>query len=466
MTGNTLFEQAVVHIDRQEMDLAASCLVGHLNTAFHDDRALMMLGAVLQQKGQHGLSAALTHRAIDIRRATTGKPYPEALGNLAAAFKAENKLGPAEELWNLALEVEEIPHERAKILSNLSGCHINEGRPERAIAYLDEALSIRPDLLSAQYNRGLAHLEAGNWRQGWIDYHAGFASGDRRTRRYRDIPEWDGSPGQRVIVWGEQGVGDEILFSSCLPDLIAVSKRVIFDCHPRLVETFRRSFPGIEVHGTRKIQGELDWLDEVEADATVCLSSLPMYFRNRDEEFPGKPFLKAGEGPWKEGHLPLPLRPPRIGIAWAGGTKKTRQDLRSVPLDAWLPVLRSLVGADFYSLQYTASAAREVCELEEASGIRVKHYPGWVECRDYDRTISFAASMDLVITCCTAIHHAANAVGTKTWTLVPSKPAWRYGVKGELWYRQTNTFFRQEPGESWETVMERAANALKEEFSA
>jgi tetratricopeptide (TPR) repeat protein len=461
MTGNTLFEQAVVHIDRQEMDLAASCLVGHLNTAFHDDRALMMLGAVLLQKGQHGLSAALTHRAIDIRRATMGKPYPEALGNLAAAFKAENKLGPAEELWNLALEVEEIPHERAKILSNLSGCHINEGRPERAIAYLDEALSIRPDLLSAQYNRGLAHLEAGNWRQGWIDYHAGFASGDRRTRRYRDIPEWDGSPGQRVIVWGEQGVGDEILFASCLPDLIAVSKRVIFDCHPRLVETFRRSFPGIEVHGTRKIQGELDWLDEVEADASVCLSSLPMYFRNRDEDFPGRRFLKASRE--KMPFLWTP-RGKRIGIAWAGGTKKTRQDLRSVPLEQWLPVLRA-IDAHFFSLQYTASAAREVCELEEKTGIRVKHYPGLVECKDYDRTISFAASMDLVITVCTAMHHAANAVGTPTWTLVPSKPAWRYGSKGELWYRETNRFFRQAEGETWEPVMARVADALREHFA-
>lgn len=461
MSSTTLFEQAKVHIDRGEIDAAAHCLVNHLNGDFHDDVALMMLGGCLLSKGQNGLCAAVTHRAIEIRRAK-GKPFPEALTNLGGAFKAENRLEMAEEIWTLALEAEDLPHERAKILSNLAGCHINEGRPERAVDYLDQALSIRPDLIGAQFNRGLAHLELGNWQQGWQDYEAGFASGDRRTRRYRDIPPWDGEPDQTVIVWGEQGVGDEILFASCLPDLIAMSRRVIFDCHPRLVETFKRSFPGVEVHGTRKIQGELDWLDEVDADASVCLSSLPMYFRNRDEDFPGKPFLKAN--PTMPSDLLRAGYKPQIGIAWAGGTKKTRQDLRSVPLDAWLPVLRA-IDADFYSLQYTASAAREVCELEEQAGIRVKHYPGWVECKDYDRTISFAASMDLVITVCTAMHHAANAVGTPTWTLVPSKPAWRYGAKGELWYRETNRFFRQADGETWEPVMARVADALRDHFA-
>jgi Flp pilus assembly protein TadD len=326
---STLYDQAKVHLDRGEMDQAASALIHHLNGNFLDESALMMLGGVLVAKGQTGLAVAVTRQAIDIRKAKTGKPFPEALANLAGAFKTENRLHEAEQLWQIALEAEDLPHERAKLLSNLSTCHINEGRPQQAIEYLNQALALRPDLVGAQFNRGLANLEAGNWKQGWLDYETGFKSGERRTRTYRDIPEWDGTPDQTVIVWGEQGIGDEILFASCLPDMVKHSKKVILDCHPRLVATFKRSFPTVDVHGTRKIQGELEWLDDVEADGSICISSLPKFFRNCDQDFPGRPFLKRGP------HAPLEGRRPKVGLAWAGGTKKTRNDLRSIPLEQW-----------------------------------------------------------------------------------------------------------------------------------
>jgi hypothetical protein len=282
-------------------------------------------------------------------------------------------------------------------------------------------------------------------------------------RTYPGIPQWDGSPGQTVIVWGDQGIGDEIYFASCLKDMERHCKRVILDCHPRLPALFQRSFPNVEAHGTRKDLSDLPWVKDCGADASVSLSDLPYYFR-RNGEWDGKPYLVPGSLDF--GLAKRIAGKKRIGISWAGGTKKTRTDLRSLSLMALEPIIRARPDAEWYSLQYTENgpldnAAREVCEFEEKTGIRVSHFPGWVECHDYDRTASFVASLDLVITVGTTIHHLGGALGVPTWTMVPSRPSWRYQIEGDTlpWYGSAR-LFRQERDGDWAGVVERIAGEL------
>lgn len=446
----SLFEQGKVHIDRGEVDQAILCLTDHLNGNFWDADALFMLSGCLLSKGKDGLAAGLLKLALSIK-----PKFPEALLNLGGCFRNVHKNDQAEAVWNMALELETIPLERAKIYSNIAGCYINNGTPEKAIEFLNKALDIAPEFTSAKFNRGLAYLEMGDWRRGWEGYEAGFESGDRTRRTYKKLPVWDGSKGKKVIVWGEQGVGDEIMFASVIPDLIKDSAKVIFDCHPRLVKLFERSFPGLEIHGTRKTLSNIDWVETTDADCSVCISSLPKFYRNAQNAFPGRPFLKADPDAVQKWRA-LGNRKMRVGLAWAGGTSKTRSDLRSIPLLDFAPVLKTL-NADFYSLQYTEDAAREVCELGEKTGIVVQHYPGAVEARDYDETANFVASMDLVITVCTAIVHLSGGLGIPTWVLAPSKPAWRYAKAGMPWYSSV-TLYRQ--GTSWAETLDHVAGDL------
>lgn len=448
-------DHAKVNIDRGETDQAINNLTEHLNTNFNDAEALFMLGAALTVKGKHGVAAAVTWQAIGIQK-RNGQDMPDAMMNLGYCYRAENDDTTAEKIWLMALEQQPLAAERSKLLVNLGGCYINAGNPYKALEYYERALKEDPENDGALYNRGLAYLELGRWAEGWCGYEIGFATGSRRNRTYRNLPEWDGSPGKRVIVWGEQGVGDEILFASCLPDLIRISKRVVFDCHPRLVALFGRSFPGIDVHGTRKTLSGVDWLDDAKADASICISSLPKFFRKRVDDFDGGAYLIADYDYARE----IRKGRKRIGISWAGGTKKTRSDLRSIPLEQWAPILKA-TDADFYSVQYTDSAPRELAALEEQTGIHVKHFPGFVQCRDYDKTASFVASLDLVITVNTTCHHLAGALGVPCWTLTPSKPAWRYGLEGEdcPWYKSVK-IIRQKAGETWEPVIQKVAHDL------
>jgi len=321
----------------------------------------------------------------------------------------------------------------------------------------EKALKLDPRNDLIRFNMGLAYLELGDWKKGLEYYELGFKAGNRTDRQYKNLPKWDGSPGQTVILWGEQGLGDEIMFGSCLVDAIRDCKKVIWDCHPRLYDTFKRSFPEIECYGTRK-NYNLEWFDKCEADAHASITTAAMFYRKKVEDFHGEAFLKAN--PEEVAKHRKDSKRLRVGISWQGGSKNTNADLRSIPLEKWKPILEQ--DCDFYSFQYTNNAAREVCELDQNLGIKLHHYPDLVENYNYDKTINFLASMDVVITVCTTLHQAAGALGLPTWTLVPYMPAWRYGLSGTTspWYKSAR-MFRQNKDDTWGPVIRQVSDELK-----
>lgn len=505
---------AYVSALRGDTDGAIQRLSEYLNGDFFNAEAMFMLGTCLQAKGMNGLAAVIQSAAIDARKAK-GQEYPEAMFNLGACYKAELHNDIAKRIWEETLKIETLPVERSRLYTNLSSLFLYAGCPEKAIPYCEAALREDPLNQGARVNLGTAYLEMGEWEPGWELWSRGtLVTGDRppiiyARRGQPPLPEWDGSPGKTVIVWGDQGIGDEIHFANCLPDMVRVSKKVILDCHPRLEVLFRRSFPEVEVHGTRKDMTARDWVESCGAEAAVGLTDLSRFFRKHGE-WDGKPYLRAPEpsgprnregapafdalwqkfastdlvsGAWRDvdwGDLPdwsqgefaaifdaSERAPCRIGISWAGGSKKTKTSYRSLPLMAFEPIVRALPDAEWYSLQYTENgpldnAAREVCEFEEKTGLRLRHYPGLVECFDYDRTASFVASLDLVITVCTAVHDLAGALGVPNWVLVPSRPAWRFQVKGDSlpWYSSTR-LFRQKIPMKWESVIAEIADAVR-----
>ena len=335
-------DEAKVLISRGDLAPAIQILSQFLNNDFWHDEALMMLGACHIAVGNNGLGAILSSAAVDARQAKKDKPFPEALLNLGSAYKAEHDNENAGKVWFDALRHETAPSERAKIMVNIAGLFVNEGDPERAVTWCDRAMKEDPRCAKAHVQRGMACLELGRWREGWDGWRYTYAAGDRQRKRYGTLPEWDGAPGKHVIVYGDQGIGDEIWGAACLADMQKKCRKITLDCHPRLEALFRRSFPEIEVHGTRKDLSELPWLAGSDAEAHTCLADLPGYFRN-DGEWDGRPYLEAEKQPWPTAS--------RIGISWSGGTKRTRNDLRSLPLAALEPILRAQPDARWFSLQ-------------------------------------------------------------------------------------------------------------------
>jgi tetratricopeptide (TPR) repeat protein len=410
-----------------------------------DPEVLFYYGTALFQQGKAGLATVVLKQCIDMR-----PTLQSAFQNLGNCYRIALDFKGAEEIYLSGLEL----GPSAELEACLAGLWVNRGNPQKALFHYERSLAIEPRDKAVMFNSGLAHLELGNWKRGWELYDLGYDAGVRSPRQYMNLPKWEGEHGKVLIVWGEQGVGDEIMFASMIPDLQKICKRVIFDCHPRLVDTYRRSFPGVEIHGTRK-NYSLEWIAKSDAEAHCSITTVAKYLRNDEKDFPGTPYLTHAINVKKPKSDKL-----RVGVTWSGGTKATHAHARSFPVETLLPILEQ--DCEFFSLQYQDTAAREVCELEEATGIHLKHFPSRSEHKNYDNTINFISTLDLVITVCTTVHHAAGALGVPCWTMVPSEPAWRYGLKGTKtpWYGNT-TLYRQAKGEQWGAVIDRIAADLR-----
>jgi hypothetical protein len=251
------------------------------------------------------------------------------------------------------------------------------------------------------------------------------------------------------------------MFASCIDDVLPLAAHCVIECNTRLAALFRRSFSAAHVHGAAKNDDKKWLLALPRIDFQVSIVSLPHHFRRAASAFPARSAYLAADvarvGRWRaqfDSKASL-----RVGIAWRGGTLRSRQLVRSIPLPLWAPLLRSK-RVVFYALQYGDIAA-ELEDLRVRSGVSVKQLGTAID--DLDELAAIIGALDLVISVDNTVAHLAGALGQPVWTLLPESPEWRYPRSGVAmpWYPSMRLIHRM-PGEGWEPVIGRAASALDE----
>ncbi len=349
------------------------------------------------------------------------------------------------------------------LLNNLGISLQDLGRLGEAIACYDSAIALRPDFELALLHRSLLYLLLHDFARGWNDYDRRLSS-IGQPRRPDVYPRWDGSclDGRGILVYAEQGIGDEIMFASCLPQVIAASRNCVIECSSRLEQLFRRSFPAATVYATAPEYDFPQLGSDAGIDLQIPMGSLPQYLRRSYADFPQHSgYLQADPERIRTWRQRLAALGPslKVGISWQGGTHKTRRPLRSLPLASWLPILRT-PGVKFFSLQYT-DCSQELAQFWATTGIEVVD---WQEVRDeYEDAAALVSALDLVISVCTAVIHLGGALGKPVWVLAPFGPEWRYGAAGEKmpWYSSVR-IFRQPSYAAWDPVIAAVAHALHE----
>ena len=365
--------------------------------------------------------------------------------NIGKLYHDKNDDETAEVFFRKALKCKPNFH---PALEGLAMTSLNKGEFGKCIEYANRALAEEPDAVISKINRGMGYLALGRWREGWRDYNANIGRDDnRREIVYGDEVRWDGKSGLDLVVYGEQGIGDEISFASCLPDLIRDSKSVTVECDGRLERLFARSFPTAKVYGTRYKKTPPEWRSKQKFDARVAIGELPKFYRNKDTDFSGEPYLKPNP------QLALQWRAlldslgdkPKIGITWTGGLPHTGQKRRSVTLDTYGLLFKSF-DADWISLQYKEP---EVAGAESKYGIKIHDWEWGNRTVDYDHTVALISELDLVISVCTTVVHAAGGLGKECWCLVPAYPMWRYRAEGDQFHWAKSVQLFRQKGREW-----------------
>jgi tetratricopeptide (TPR) repeat protein len=339
------------------------------------------------------------------------------------------------------------------------------GDRAQGLALLQEAARLAPNDAHAKYNIGLHHLKYGEYAAGWdgYEYRRSFESFAGKHRRF-PLPEWDGTPldGRTLLVQPEQGLGDEIMFGSCVPEVAAQAKHVILECDAKLEAIFQRSFPQCTVVSRQRTLAN-DWVQRLQPrpEVQVSAGSLACRLRRSPAAFPQhQGFLRADPARVAAWRTRLDALGPgrKIGLSWQGGVGFTGRKRRSLTLEQLLPVLR-LPGMQFVSLQYT-EVGDEVRALESRHGVTVHHWQEAID--DYDQTAALVAALDSVLTVCTAIVHLTGALGRPALVMVPFGPDWRYGALNErmIWYPSVQLVRQPRIGE-WGEVLSEMSRRLR-----
>jgi hypothetical protein len=435
---DSLHERCVELIRSGEYEQALTISLKLLNEDPDDAAALFQVSKCMLDQNRGGLAYNLMARAVKMRPDIPEMwiQYGQTHGETPEQWER------AEWCFNKAIHLGKKMGKDFKMAQSCIGTlHYLQGNYDKAIENLNPLVDENPEAQQARGTKAFCHLAKHEWAEGW-KYYAALADTKRReTYAYGDEPEWDGTPGKRLIISAEQGIGDELMYASCFPEVFRDSPYVVIECCPRLESLFKRSFPeAAAVYGTRW-DTHVVWEVDHRPDAHVAMATLPSFYRNKTEDFPGDPYLTpnpdvvdAVRGMFAK------LGPnPKVGIAWTGGSDKTRGHLRTRTLEELTPILR-IPGIDWISLEYYRKD-EEMAAYREERGIPIHTYH-WLTERglDYDLTAGLISQLDLVITVPTTSVQAAGGLGVECWTIVPEYTGWMFAQDTYPWANSVTPF--------------------------
>jgi len=350
----------------------------------------------------------------------------------------------------------------AEAANNLGILRHKQGRLDDALTSFQRAIETRPDYAKAHRNYAHVLLAAGRLKDGWREFQWRWKCSDFPTPdRNFPHPRWSGEAldGKTFLVWGEQGAGDEIQFSSMVPDLIDQGARVILESDRRLVPLFQRSF-----HGVTCIARENPPTVPSDSDIDFQLptADLSLWLRSEMGAFPDRrSYLVADAGLTQK--LKTQYRAGGgdmlVGLAWISKNPEVGTD-RSLSLMDWTG-LAAIPGATFVDLQYGDTAAERQA-FRDATGTAVFHDDGIDQMADLDAFAAQVAAMDLVISIDNTTVHMAGALATPVWTLLPFQSDWRWMTERQdsPWYPSMRLFRQAQPG-AWADVIDHVESALR-----
>ena len=458
--------------------------------------SLYNLGIIFQEKRQLDEAINYYHKALQLN-----PDYFKAYNNLGSALQEKGLPDEAISCYRKALQ---LKPDSVEVYNNLGNAFQEKGLPDEAISCYRKALQLNPDSVEAYNNLGSAFQEKGLLNEAigcyhkalqlnkeyadahWCLSHALLSSGHLKQglQEYewrwkikdfipykRTFPqsEWDGSSlkGRKIFVYSEQGVGDEIMFASCLPEVIGQADSCLVDVDKRLVPLFARSFPKALVIERVAVANGNYPAQLAFTDVKVAIGSLPLFLRPNFSSFPQKPYLISDSQKvafWRT-RLEALGEGLKVGISWRGGSKPAVIRKRSTDLTKWSKLL-SMRGVHFINLQY-GECDVELRDVYEKDGVIIHNWKEIDPLKDLDSFAAQIAALDLVISVDNATVHLAGALGIPVWVLLPFACDWRWMREFEdtPWY-PTVRLFRQDTIGDWEGVFERLFSTLKDAADA
>jgi len=359
--------------------------------------------------------------------------------------------------WDKAIQIgNSIDNKDPDVLIALAGVMKDSGDNLKAEEHLDKVLAKTPGHPNTMYHKSLIQLAHGQYDTGWHGYLYRKQTHENPVRSFGDLEACDKNiKGKHVLAYAEQGLGDEIMFASCLSDLIEVAASCTIECNPKLTTLYSRSFPEARVIPCQS-RSRITDRPFTDLDCAIPVGDLPSFFRKSRNDFPGHyPYLLADE--IKSANFRKLISEKSdlkwIGLAWRGGLPQTRSQLRSLDLKNFEQLLKN-DKLGFVILQRDMS--HEERETITSFCDNRIHFLDQAEFSDMDTLAASISAVSCVITPQCYLAHLAGALGVDTKVLLSTSAEWRYGTINETmdWYPSVS-LFRQHTKGDWQSPIEK-----------
>lgn len=343
-------------------------------------------------------------------------------------------------------------------LNNRGNLLLDLKRYDEASASFAGVIARSPDFAAAHWNEAVVRLLLGDFERGWKEHEWRWRYEQLgQTRRAFEQPQWSGERVEgTLLAWGEQGLGDQILYLGMLPDLARRAGKLIVAVDARLIPLVARSFPDVAVVPLDRT------LEEKACDAQIPLGSLGQYLRRSWADFPPRDaaaYLRWD--PIRAQALRTRLAMPETlvcGISWTSASARTGRFKSLAPHE--LAPLIGLPGMRFVDLQY-GDTERE----RRVFGPVLEHLDDVDNDRDIDGLAALIAACDVVVTVSNTTAHIAGAIGKTTLVMLPYSRGrhwyWHEDRGDSPWYPNMR-LFRQSARNDWSEVIDNVSAALRD----
>ena len=347
-------------------------------------------------------------------------------------------------------------------LNNIGSFLYEKRKVQLSIKFFNDAIRSNEGNSNVEINLAYAYLILGNFKEGWEKHEYRWKVDPLNKVRWpiegRDL--WEGQQDRDVVLWREQGIGDELIFLGLVPEARACCKKVSVYIDERLIPLCERSMPDV------RFLSKPEQIGEREFDYHLPMGSLPRLFRSSEEDFQKtvKSYLKADLDRVEVLRRDLNVGDRKIiGISWKS-IKSLNHLKKSLTLTEFGKIFQGL-DIVLLNLQY-GEVDEEIKAFERDTGIEIIQCSSVDNREDLDGLAALIELCDLVVSTSNVTIHLAGALGKETWVLLPyvANFWWLLERTDSVWYPSL-TLYRQKKLKDWDSIAIELAEDLKKKFN-
>ena len=402
-------------------------------------KVLYLQGILKKAQNNYNEAKIIFQKCLEI-----DKKFEHAYIALASIYKVQNNFNACINLLN---QVIRIDSNNSRAMLELGTIYSHLGEVNKGISLLKKSLEIDPFNRETKFNLGQMQIYNKEFEEGWINYKSRWFYHNFKSKMFKSQKKLLSNLNElkNVFIWAEQGIGDQIMYGSILPEISKLSKKVTVKLDKRLIKIFERKHKNINF---------IDYnaeINEEEYNAHLPLGDLGYFFRKDEESFNkvNFPYIDVNEkicskvkSTYYEQNKTI------VGISWTSKNQEVGKD-KSIRLTDLMPIL-NLKNLTLLDLEYNDSE-KEKSNLYKNSGLKIHRFKDLDYFNDILGVSSIINSCDVIITCSNVNAHISGALGKKTFLLLPIGKGrllnWSSKKNHSLWYPSIKIFQQTIPGD-------------------